>query len=239
MSIISNKSNSGLNVRHPIAADDLEGRCVELAEELIGSLLLNQTEDGVVGGIIVETEAYLGAEDPACHLSHGRTARTEPFFDGAGTIYVFKIYRHSNLNVITEHELHPECILIRAIEPTHGINLMRRRRNKSELTELTTGPGKLTEALGIKKSVHNQTPLDSSTINLFRTDLEDFDVKKSSRVGISSAKEWPLRYTMEKSDFISQNIKKEMIEEFEVESYYEDLSPIMPQSLPESLSNNE
>lgn len=170
----------------PVGASFFEGEARDIAPELLGTLLLNETDEGTAGGLIVEAEAYVNALDPACHLSAGRTPRTEPFFSGAGTVYVFTIYGHHNLNVITQYESFPEGILIRALEPTHGRDLMRERRGFEEPSKLTSGPGRLTEALGVTKAEHDGRPLGETSLSLYHTDL-DPEVTVSSRVGVTSA----------------------------------------------------
>lgn len=96
-----------------------------VARDLIGKFLaVEEVSGSITGGLIVETEAYVSDVDPSCHLADGRTARTEPFFSGPGTVYVFKIYSHNNVNFITRYNTHPEGVLIRAVEPTHDIDQM-------------------------------------------------------------------------------------------------------------------
>lgn len=205
-----------------VSTSFFDGRCVDIAESLIGNLLVHETEAGLTGGIIVETEAYLGKDDPACHLSYGRTERNKPFFTGKGTIYVFKIYHYNNLNFISEYKSQPECILIRALQPTHGIDVMKRRRGTQDVAELTTGPGKLSQALDITKSQLNNTKLETSPLSVLETDLDEYTVSRTSRVGISQAEDWPLRYCMEKNNYISQPITRHPNTEFSIDEFYAD-----------------
>lgn len=231
-------SISTKNDQDILTSDYFEGKCTDLAQDFIGKLLLHRTSEGMAGGIIVETEAYLGANDPACHLASGRTKRTKPFFGGKGTIYVFKIYRHSNLNIITECNSHPECILIRALEPTHGIKLMKKRRGTENLTELTTGPGKLTEALGITKENLNNTPLDDCPMEIRKTNFSDFEVIRTGRVGLSTAEDWPLRYTMRDNEFLSKNVQRPLDLSLDFSTYYKELHSETRLTLPESISRD-
>lgn len=179
------------------------GKCSELAKDLVGKLLVRHGEEDI-GGIISETEAYLGNKDPACHLYAGQTKRTRPFLNGRGTVYVFKIFRHNNLNIITEYHGEPECILIRAIHPTHGVDEMLERRCVDEIQDLTTGPGKLTQAVGVSKATHNDVPLHQSELAIYETSLQDPAITTTRRVGISKAEDWPLRYTLTDSPFVSR-----------------------------------
>lgn len=234
--LLSNIPQSTLPDEDPLTSDYFEGQCIDLAESLVGKLLLHRTSEGVTGGIITETEAYLGKDDPSCHLSSGRTDRNTPFYSGKGTIYVFKIYRHHNLNIITEYGSYPECILIRALEPAVGIELMQERRGREALDELTTGPGKLTEALGIKKERINNTPLEGSNLEIYDTDVTDFSVSRSDRIGISEAEEWPLRFCMEESEFISKPISTSPSHSFDREEYYSGRSTVQNKTLSESIN---
>lgn len=221
-----------------LTSHDFVGKCTELAKSLIGDFLFYNSQDGLSGGRIVETEAYLGANDPACHLSSGRTKRTKPFFGGKGTIYVFKIYRYNNLNIISEYKSHPECILIRAIEPTHGIDLMKERRGTTHLTELTTGPGKMTEALGITKGNLNDTPLDESSLTIRRGESDDFEVTQTGRIGLSKAEGWPLRYAMKDNDYLSKNVNRPLDNSLDLSSYYRELTSQTRLTLSESISSD-
>lgn len=199
-----------------------KGKCTNIAKSLIGKLLINEEAEGIAGGVIVETEAYLGKNDPACHFSNGLTKRNRPFYNGGGTIYVFKIHRYNNLNVISEYNSHPECILIRAIEPTHGLVLMKKRRGIDKLMNLTTGPGKLTEALGITKEKSNDKKINNSKVSFYNTSLTNIDIITTNRIGISKAVDWPLRYLIKDNPFVSMKPKKENIfAPFDEERYYE------------------
>jgi DNA-3-methyladenine glycosylase len=174
---------------------EFEGRkSTDICRELIGSELIRREPGGEpTAGIVVEAESYVGAADPAAHVSGGVTERNKPFFGGPGNVYVFKIYQHSNLNFISTYEDHPECVLIRALEPTKGVERMRRRRGFEDDTKLCSGPGRLTEALDIDKDRHNNTALRDSVVELRDTDREP-EIAVTERVGVSGAEDWPLRF---------------------------------------------
>ncbi|MFD2706458.1 DNA-3-methyladenine glycosylase [Salibacterium lacus] len=126
------------------------GSTLQTAVDLLGCTLVKETEEGTAAGRIVETEAYTGPEDRAAHSYGGkRTKRTEIMFRAPGHVYTFEMHTHCLVNVVTEPEGRPEAVLIRALEPVEGIELMRARRKRQKDTELTNGPGKLTKALGI------------------------------------------------------------------------------------------
>jgi DNA-3-methyladenine glycosylase len=128
-----------------------------VARDLIGNVLVHETPAGIASGIIVEVEAYIGEEDPACHAAPGPTARNAPLYGPPGIAYVYLNYGiHYLVNAVTEAEGSPAAVLIRALEPIDGVALMRRRRKRrgarrSELRDidLCRGPGNLTRALGI------------------------------------------------------------------------------------------
>jgi DNA-3-methyladenine glycosylase (3mg) len=222
----SKKSESEVKLHEELSFAFFKGKCTDIAKRLLGKALITRTPEGIAGGIIVETEAYLGMNDPACHLSHGVTKRTESFCNGSGTLYIFKIHRYNNLNVISEYNAHPECILLRAIEPTHGLALMKRRRGTDTITDLTTGPGKLTEALGITKEASNNKRINTGTIFLVNTAITNVDMVTTTRIGISKATDWPLRYYIKNNPFVSKSTKKERAvgSSFDEARYYAFLS---------------
>lgn len=181
-----------------------------VARALLGKLLVVAGDDERCGGIIVETEAYLGRRDPACHLARGRTPRTEPFFRGAGTIYVYAIHQQVCLNVITGGEDEPECVLIRAVEPTVGIEPMRGRRGREEVHELASGPGKLCRALGITRA-DSGTRLGDGRIGIFETGAVLPTVGVTRRIGIRHAIEWPLRFVLQGNRHLSRSARDAVI----------------------------
>jgi DNA-3-methyladenine glycosylase len=177
-----------------------------VARELLGKVLETRTPDGVTSGTIVETEAYIGEHDLACHAAAGRTRRTEPLYGKPGISYVYFIYGvHWCVNAVTRAEGEPSAVLIRALEPLTGVKLMRKRRGpRPRDVDLTNGPGKLCAALGITGAM-NGLPLQRGPL-LIRDGLavaED-DVVISPRIGISKAVDWPLRYHVRGNRFVSR-----------------------------------
>jgi DNA-3-methyladenine glycosylase len=123
---------------------------IELAKALLGCLLVKETEEGITSGYIVETEAYMGPEDRAAHsFGNRRTKRTEIMFGDAGKVYTYQMHTHTLVNVVSGPIEIPQAVLIRAVEPHSGLDLMHQRRGTDNLTNLTNGPGKLAKALGI------------------------------------------------------------------------------------------
>jgi len=175
---------------------------VEVARELLGKVLAH----GRAAGRIVEVEAYLGAEDLAAHASRGLTNRTRVLFGPPGHAYVYFIYgMHECLNLVAEPEGTPGCVLIRALEPLAGIELMRRRRpGARSLEELANGPGKLCQALGITRRHYGadvtQGPL---TVRRFLRE-EPFEVLATPRIGIRHCADWPLRFVIAGNRFASR-----------------------------------
>jgi DNA-3-methyladenine glycosylase len=161
-----------------------------LARDLIGKMLLHDSADGVAGGYIVETEAYLGQDDLACHASHGRTARTETMFGPPGRAYIYLIYGMYNcLNMVTEQEGFPAAVLIRALEPCLGFELMRRRRPSARsLEEVADGPGKLCQALAIERGM-NGLDLSCSSLRI-TTGRPAGAIGQGPRIGVDYGGTW-------------------------------------------------
>jgi DNA-3-methyladenine glycosylase len=173
----------------------------EVARDLIGCTLAVDA----AAGIIVEAEAY-DATDPACHAYVGRTARNEVLFGPPGRAYVYLSYGiHSLLNAVAEPEGSAAAVLIRALEPTDGIELMRERRGREEVEELCSGPGKLTEALGVGLEL-NGADLDAPPFELLpRANTWDgAEIVTAPRIGITKAAELPWRYCAAGSRFVSK-----------------------------------
>jgi DNA-3-methyladenine glycosylase len=175
------------------------GRSVhEVAPDLIGATLL---VDGV-GGIIVEVEAYHHT-DPAAHSFRGPTPRNRVMFGPPGFSYVYRSYGiHWCVNFVCEEEGSASAVLIRALQPTHGIAAMRRRRGLHDERALCSGPGKLCEALGITIK-HSELPLDAPPISLHAR-IEKPDIVMGVRIGITKAVELPWRYGLKGSRFLSK-----------------------------------
>lgn len=194
-----------------------------VAQELLGQRLVHSVNGERLSGIIVETEAYLGAEDPACHtFKYRRTVRNESMYLDGGHAYIYLIYGlHYCFNVVTRTSEFPEAVLVRAIEPLEGIKTMQRHRalksakkNKDGIPlELTNGPGKLCSALKIDRSCDglrlNQQPL---LIEKFRrSKLTESEFISSPRIGVDyagNAAKWPLRFSLRGNPFVSKPIPK-------------------------------
>jgi len=161
-----------------------------VARDVIGKILVARSAEGVVAGRIVEAEAYRGPEDRAAHSYGGRrTARTEVMFGPPGHAYVFFVYgMHYNFNLVTGSVGEPQAVLIRALEPLVGLELMAARRGlPKEHSDLTNGPGKLCQALGIGRADYG---VDLCKGRIFLTEGSRAVVARSRRIGIDYAGAW-------------------------------------------------
>jgi len=179
-----------------------------VARELLGKILVHDSAAGTASGRIVETEAYVGPDDLACHASRGRTPRTDVMFGPPGRAYIYFIYgMYYCLNAVTEGEGYPAAVLIRAIEPLTGIDLMRARRHKTRRDrELANGPGKLCLALSIDRDL-NRADLTSGPLRIEDDGSPRPRVETSPRIGVGYAGEWaakPWRFTVKGSTFVSK-----------------------------------
>ena len=180
---------------------------VKVARQLLGKYLVRNHRRGVTIGKIVETEAYVGSEDKACHASKGRTARTEIMFGQAGFTYVYLIYGFYHcLNLVTERLDYPAAVLIRALEPVEGIPLMRAGRRTEDLHNLSSGPGKLCQALSIDRSL-NGADICGSVIYVEDRKEPAPSIVARPRVGVEYAGRWkdkPWRFVIRGSAFVSK-----------------------------------
>jgi len=178
-----------------------------VARECVGKLLVHRAQEGLLVGRIVEAEAYRGPEDRAAHSYGGRqTARTLAMFGPAGHAYMFLIYGlHWNFNIVTSRTGEPHAVLIRAIEPLLGTDVMARNRGvRADRRELTNGPGKLCQALGLDRRHYG---LDLCQSELFLAAAPQVPVARSRRIGIDYAGDWaekPWRFYDPKSAYTSR-----------------------------------
>ena len=177
---------------------------LKVAEELLGKYLVVNKRDKILSGKIVETEAYIGSDDPACHASRGMTLRNRVMFGPPGYAYIYFTYgMYHCLNLVTEKEGFPAAVLIRAIEPDQGVELMMRRRGTKSIKNLTSGPGKLCQALGLDRSLNGED-LCSKKIWVEDRGVKGGKIKSSSRVGINQGKNKKWRFYILDSEFVSK-----------------------------------
>jgi len=178
----------------------------EVARRLLGHILVSELGGHRTAGRIVETEAYVGPDDPACHGYRGhRTRRNASLFERPGTAYVYFTYgMHWCLNAVTEREGFPAAVLIRALEPLEGVPIMRRRRRRSADRELCSGPAKLCQALGVSGK-EDGTALTRGRLRIVRNAARQrYAIIATSRVGIRHAVDWPLRFLIKDSPWVSR-----------------------------------
>lgn len=186
-----------------------------VARELLGKILVHETDGKKVCGKIVETEAYMGIEDKAAHSYGGkRTPRVEVMYGGPGFSYVFMIYgMYDCFNVVTREEGVPQAVLVRAVEPVEGFDFMAENRfkkeyaqlNRSQITGLTNGPGKLCRALLINKTLNGED-LCKNRLYIEEGQKEDFTIASAKRVGIDyagEARDYLWRFYIEGNSYVS------------------------------------
>lgn len=181
-----------------------KGDPLQCAEQLIGSELVWEK----CGGIVVETEAYLVEGDEACHTFMRPSTRAFVERNRAAACYIYFNYGvHWMLNLLIKGGPRDGLILIRALEPTRGIALMRKRRGREDVRQLCSGPGKLTQALAINKR-HHEIDLASDRVHHFRPrPNKGIEVVADPRIGISRAKDFPWRFTLRDSPFVSVPVR--------------------------------
>jgi DNA-3-methyladenine glycosylase len=169
---------------------------LEVTADLIGKVLVHETRAGVAAGMIVEAEAYIGEDDPACHAAPGPTKRNEPLYGPPGVAYVYLNYgMHYLVNAVTEAKGAPAAVLIRALAPLDGIPLMVKRRANGKPVrdaDLCRGPGNLTKALGISLK-ENRLDLTSSRLWIEDRGLAPGRLSWGTRIGITRGAERPWR----------------------------------------------
>lgn len=175
---------------------------LQTAKQLLGCTLVHTSPQGTTVGVIVETEAYL-ANDPACHASRGKTKRNAPMFGPPGTTYVYFTYgMHHCFNVVTNQQGVGEAVLVRAVKPVKGIDLMRSRRGKDRLKDLCSGPAKFTQAFGLSPRFNGHALSEPPLMILPRVEVPNVQV--ATRIGISKGVDLPYRFFVIDSAFVSR-----------------------------------
>ena len=164
----------------------------QVAPALLGTVLVH----GETRGKIVETEAYLAVGDPAAHAFRGRTPRTEVLFGAPGHAYVFRTRQHHCLNVAVQEEGVPGCVLIRAVAPIAGIDLMRRRRSGAPDSRLADGPAKLCQAFAIDMRHYGVDLCSQGDLRMEPSGVDGAAIIRGPRIGVSKARQCPLRYVL-------------------------------------------
>jgi DNA-3-methyladenine glycosylase len=174
---------------------------VEVARGLLGKILVH----GPTAGMVVETEAYLGGDDLAAHSARGITERTRVIFGRPGHAYVYLIYgMYECLNLVCEPERHPGCVLIRALEPVAGVEIMRGRRPAARRPEdVASGPGKLTLALAVTRAHNGVDVTRGSLVVREPVERREIEVAVTARIGITQSADLPLRFLIRGNRYVS------------------------------------
>lgn len=172
---------------------------------MLGWKLVHKTAEGITSGYIVETEAY-NQDDPASHTFRGPRGRNLPMFEEAGTVYVYFTYgMHYCFNLTAGSKGRGEAVLIRALEPLEGIELMQKRRGITDESRLTNGPAKLAQALGITKA-HSGEMINQNSLRL-EPGFQPKEITQTTRIGIKKAVDQPWRFYVSDNSFVSKPVR--------------------------------
>lgn len=177
-----------------------------VARELLGKVVVRRSRDGLCIGRIVETEAYLAAGDSASHSFRGQTKTNATMFGPPGFAYVYPIHSRYCMNAVTEERGRASAVLIRALEPLSGMELMQQRRGTDNLFDLCRGPARLCEAFAVDRSLDGWDMSRSTRLWIANDDTapnQEFRLTRSPRIGVTSAKDSPLRFFIDGSPFVS------------------------------------
>ena len=177
-----------------------------VAQDLLGMVVVSTAGDELTTARIVETEAYLGYDDPASHgYLHRRHARNQALFGPPGSWYVYLSYgMHWCVNLVCQRTGLASAVLLRALEPLDGLDVMRRRRGPVPDRELCSGPGKLCQALGITRDLDGRRIAESEVMVHRPRSHEENTIVATSRIGITKAADWPLRFVVAGSPWLSR-----------------------------------
>ena len=179
---------------------------LEVAEDLVGKILVRRLNKNIITGRIVEVEAYLAFIDEAAHSFRGKTKSNQSLFGEPGKAYIHSMHMQNCLDVVTEEVGIPSSILIRALEPLEGIELMKEFRHKDPLKDLTSGPGKLSQAMNISKDFNGIDLTDVSLpLNIYDDDFSYQKINKGKRIGISKAVDSEYRFFVKDSILFQKN----------------------------------
>ena len=194
------------NSKAPITRGFYERNTVKVAEELLGKTLVRRLGSTVLEGIIVETEAYRGADDPASHAYRGPTRRNEVMFGEPGHAYVYFTYgMHYCLNVTTETAGQAGAVLIRAVQPVKGLAEMKRRRGTEHVKDLSNGPAKLTQAFAVTKTLNGHDLTSRKKLYVTKPSHQiPLNITIGTRIGIRSGSEKPWRFFVKDNPYVSK-----------------------------------
>jgi DNA-3-methyladenine glycosylase len=175
-----------------------------VARDLLGKRLVRKLRERILEGFIVETEAYHGLEDPASRAYRGLKTYNRSMWGEPGRVFIYNVHRYWMFNVVAHKPGTIGAVLIRAIQPTRGIETMKRNRNVKDMLELTNGPGKLTKALRIDKSLNEASlTMRDGEISIVHNDMKP-QIERSHRIGVKRDLEKKLRFFIEGNNFVSR-----------------------------------
>ncbi len=178
---------------------------LKVAKELLGKIIVRRLNNQILAGKIVETEAYIGESDPASHAFGGATQRNKIMYLLGGHIYVYFTYgMHYCFNVVTEDEGFPAAVLIRAVEPIEGIELMQKFRRTDKIQNLTNGPAKFCQSFAIDKSLNGKSLLGNEIFIAESADNVKFKIGKTPRIGVKSGLDKKWRFFIIGNPFVSK-----------------------------------
>ncbi|MFN4133433.1 MAG: DNA-3-methyladenine glycosylase [Candidatus Hadarchaeales archaeon] len=188
----------------PLPREFFERSPAKVARELLGKILVHNSPGGRTSGIIVETEAYFGKGDPASRASRKRTPLNELMWGRGGLAFIYMVHGRWMFNITAEKKGVPGAVLIRALEPLEGIELMKRRRGTEKDFLLTSGPGRLTEAMGITKKLHGVDVTTPNSCLMVMPGAEKLPISTSHRIGVKKDLKRKLRFFVTKNPYVSK-----------------------------------
>lgn len=189
---------------YSLPKDFYERGAARVARELLGKVLIHRSPAGTTSGLIVETEAYFGKGDPASRASRKRTKLNELMWWRGGLSFIYMVHANWMFNVTAEREGTPGAALVRALEPLEGIELMKRRRGVDNERSLTSGPGRLTKAMGITYEHHKLDLTSSRPLTIVESPPAKFEIARSHRIGVSADLKRKLRFFIKGNPFVSK-----------------------------------
>jgi DNA-3-methyladenine glycosylase len=185
---------------------------IDLAKDLLGKVIVHETDEGITKGKIVEVEAYMGPIDAAAHSYKVKSTRTNVQYGEGGYAYIYLIYgMYYCMNIVANDINVPEVVLLRALEPMEGIDLMKERRKTDKISNLCSGPGKLCSALAIDKTNYGMDLCGDELYLEYPKEQEEIEIEASKRINIDyagEAKDYLWRFTIKGSKFLSVKNKK-------------------------------
>ena len=175
-----------------------------VAQELLGKRLVRTTDEAVMSGIIVETEAYFGNTDPSSRAYHGKKKYNAVMFETPGHLFIYMVHGWWLLNVVAHRRGETGAVLIRALEPLEGLELMSRNRPVQNKVQLTSGPGKLTRALDVTKELNGIDVTLSDVLSIVDHEKDNLDLSASYRIGVTRDLPWELRFYLKGNRYVSR-----------------------------------